>query len=188
MNLFLSKLFNKLVTRPILKMKLKYVGTNFRFGHSSIFNMPSSFCIGDNFFSGPYTYFSSNKHTPINIGDNVMFGPYCKVIGGNHNITEVSTTMMDAPFLGGGKGIVIENDVWIGAGSTILDGARIREGVVLGAGIVISNDTVPYCVYGGVPAKLIRKRFSVEDIEKVNSQHYTTNELINLYSNIESGL
>jgi acetyltransferase-like isoleucine patch superfamily enzyme len=53
---------------------------------------------------------------------------------------------------------VIENDVWIGTRAIILPGIRIAQGCIIGAGAVVTRDTQPYGIYGGVPARLIRKR------------------------------
>jgi len=57
-----------------MKMKLQHVGKNFRLGyHSEILN-PEFFSIEDNFFSGPFGYFATNKNNPVYIGKYVMFG------------------------------------------------------------------------------------------------------------------
>ncbi len=61
--------------------------------------------------------------------------------------------------------IIIENDVWIGSDVKFLQGIRIGDGAVVGAGALVTKDVAPYAIVGGVPAKLIRKRFSDEDIE-----------------------
>jgi carbonic anhydrase/acetyltransferase-like protein (isoleucine patch superfamily) len=55
--------------------------------------------------------------------------------------------------------------VWIGVGATVLDGLRIGDGAIVGAGAVVVKDIEPYAIYGGVPARLIRRRFSDDDIE-----------------------
>jgi acetyltransferase-like isoleucine patch superfamily enzyme len=55
-------------------------------------------------------------------------------------------------------GVVIEDDVWIGAGAKILDGVTLRKGSVIGAGAVVTKSTESYGVYAGVPAKLIKFR------------------------------
>lgn len=62
--------------------------------------------------------------------------------------------------------VVIGNDVWIGANVVILPGVHIGDGAVLAAGAVITKDVEPYAIVGGVPAKLIRYRFSEEIIDK----------------------
>ncbi len=178
----IKKIINIILIRPYLRKTLSSVGTNFRFGYSSNLESPMSFTIGDNFFSGPYTYFSSNAKTKVRIGDNVMFGPNCMVIAGNHNISDASTTMMNATKLfNQDKGIVIESDVWIGAKAVILDSSYISEGTVIAAGAVVNCKTIPYSIYGGVPAKFIKHRFTKEDILKVTSNNYSLEELTSYY-------
>ncbi len=54
------------------------------------------------------------------------------------------------------EGIVIEDDVWIGAGAVITDGVRIGKGAVVAAGAVVIKDVSPYTVVGGVPARLLK--------------------------------
>ena len=62
------------------------------------------------------------------------------------------------------KNITIGNDVFIGANVTILDGVTIGDGAIVGAGAVVCEDVPPFAIVGGVPAKLIRYRFSEEQI------------------------
>ena len=58
--------------------------------------------------------------------------------------------------------VVIGHDVWIGHGATILPGVRVGNGAVIGAGAVVSKNVEPYTIVGGVPSKDIRRRFSAE--------------------------
>jgi phosphonate metabolism protein (transferase hexapeptide repeat family) len=58
--------------------------------------------------------------------------------------------------------VTIGHDVWIGHGATILPGVTVGNGAVIGAGAVVSRDVAPYTIVGGVPAKVIRERFSPE--------------------------
>ncbi len=55
---------------------------------------------------------------------------------------------------------VIGDDVWVGANAVILCGVSIGDGVVIGAGAVVTRDLPPYCVAAGVPARIIRQRFA----------------------------
>lgn len=63
--------------------------------------------------------------------------------------------------------VEIGNDVWIGAGSTIVDGVKVGDGAIIAAGSVVVKDVPPYAVVGGVPAKLIRYRFDEDSIKKL---------------------
>ena len=63
--------------------------------------------------------------------------------------------------------IAIGNDVWIGYGAIIMNGVTIGDGAVIGAGAVVTKDVEPYAVVGGVPARIIKKRFSDDIIERL---------------------
>lgn len=92
----------------------------------------------------------------VKIGDNVMIAPNCMIAGGNH-----TTSNLDIPmrFQGSNeKGIIINDDVWIGANSVILDGVTIGQGTIVGAGSIVTKNLEPYAVYFGNPAKLIKRR------------------------------
>jgi len=59
----------------------------------------------------------------------------------------------------------VGNDVWIGAGSIVLDGVSIGDGAIIAAGAVVNKDVPPYAIVGGVPARIIRYRFDEETID-----------------------
>jgi phosphonate metabolism protein (transferase hexapeptide repeat family) len=65
--------------------------------------------------------------------------------------------------------VFIYHDVWIGHGATILPGVTIGNGAVVGAGAVVRQEVEPYTIVGGVPAKLIRRRFSPEVGERMDA-------------------
>ncbi len=75
-------------------------------------------------------------------------------------------------FLGGG-GIVVEDDVWIGFGATILSGVHIGQGAVVAAGALVTKDVPPYAIVGGVPAKLIKYRFEQELVRELVDIDYS---------------
>lgn len=62
----------------------------------------------------------------------------------------------------------IGNDVWIGTRAIIMDGVNNGDGAIIAAGAVVTKDVPPYAVVGGVPAKIIKYRFSSEIIERLN--------------------
>lgn len=91
----------------------------------------------------------------IEIGDRVYTSPFTQIIAVNHVFDDP-----DRPFVDQGitaEGIVIEDDVWLGAGAVITDGVRVGKGAVVAAGAVVTKDVPAHTVVGGVPARPIRK-------------------------------
>ena len=76
--------------------------------------------------------------------------------------------------------IIVEDDVWIGYGTTIMSGVHIGQGAVIAAGAVVTKNVPPYAIVGGVPAKIIKYRFSSEIIEELLKVDYSklTEDLI----------
>lgn len=75
-----------------------------------------------------------------------------------------------------GYAVVIGNDVWIGQGVSIKSGITIGDGAVIGAGAVVTKDVEPYAVVGGVPAQVIRYRFSKEQIDALLKIQWWNND------------
>ncbi len=69
--------------------------------------------------------------------------------------------------------IIVDDDVWIGYGATILSGVHIGQGAVVAAGAVVSKDVPPYAIVGGVPAKVIKYRFNQEMIHELLNVDYS---------------
>jgi acetyltransferase-like isoleucine patch superfamily enzyme len=90
------------------------------------------------------------------IGDDCRVSSHVKFLAVNHVFTDPDTPIRAQGVTA--RGIVLENDVWIGAGAVVLDGVRIGQGSVLGAGSVITKCLPPYSVAVGNPARVIRSR------------------------------
>lgn len=82
--------------------------------------------------------------------------------------------------------ICIGDDVWIGYGAIILSGVTIGQGAVISAGAVVTKDVPPYAIYGGVPAKLIKPRFSEEIISFLQTLDYSRLDENTVNQNIQS--
>ncbi len=94
------------------------------------------------------------KHL-IRIGNNVLMGAYVQVIDHNHGIKRQTVVREQVAEIGE---VIIEDDVWIGAGAKILSGVSIGNGAVIGANAVVTCDIPPYAIAVGVPARVIRYR------------------------------
>ena len=94
----------------------------------------------------------------IEIGANSAIGPNCSLTPVNHGFEDRGKLIKAQGFLPSRGGIVIGEDVWIGAGATILDGAIIGDGCVIGAGSLVNKALEPYGIYVGTPCRLIGSR------------------------------
>ncbi|WP_304654790.1 acyltransferase [Sporolactobacillus sp. STSJ-5] len=92
----------------------------------------------------------------LNIGKDVMIASNVQIVPNQHTYEDISKPIKENPEIS--KGINIQDDVWIGTNVSILDGVTIGKGSIIGAGSIVNRDVPPYCVYAGVPARLIKKR------------------------------
>lgn len=76
------------------------------------------------------------------------------------------------------KDVIVEEDVWLGVNVTLLSGVTIGRGAIVAAGSVVTKNVPPYSVVGGIPAKFIKFKWSLEDILKHESVIYTADERI----------
>jgi acetyltransferase-like isoleucine patch superfamily enzyme len=91
----------------------------------------------------------------VTIGDRVYTSPFTQIISVNHVFDDPNRPFVEQGITA--EGIVIEDDVWLGAGSIITDGVRVGKGAVVAAGAVVTQDVPPHTVVGGVPAKALRE-------------------------------
>ena len=117
--------------------------------------------------------------------ERLKIGRFCSIssnvtifLGGNHAVYNISTypfgmmyqdefkiNYANAPGLG--KDVCIGNDVWIAHGVTIMSGVTISDGAILASNSHIHKDIGPYEIWGGNPARFIKKRFTDEQISKL---------------------
>ena len=110
----------------------------------------------DSFINSGCILYSGNG---IKIGKNVLIAANCTFAAVNHQFELRSKTIREQRFMPSEGGIIIEDDVWIGAGVVILDGSHIKKGTVIGAMAVVNFKTEEYGVYAGHPLEL--KKFRV---------------------------
>lgn len=131
------------------------------------------------FSSGPHTYWGAHTFfrtfKPL---DSIRIGAYCSIAdrvhiiaGGNHNVNSLSAypfSLLDDPPQPSREpqpeeAVCIGNDVWIGTNVTIIGNVTVGDGAVIAAGAVLVSDVEPYCVVGGVPARLLSRRLEAAD-------------------------
>ena len=146
-----------------------------------------------------YSYVGGNsKIMNATIGQFCSLGPNLKIGLGMHPTDYISTypgfyskkasgsySLYIAEDIIEHKLIIIKNDVWIGDNSTILDGVTIGNGAVIAAGSVVTKDVPDYAIVGGVPAKIIKYRFSEVEIAKLLSIGWWNKEIDYIKDNAE---
>lgn len=95
-------------------------------------------------------------HGGTRIGNGVRIAAHTVIIPANHVIKDRDRYIYEQGIKS--NGITIEDDVWIGTGSRILDGVTIGEGAVIGAGSVVTDDIPEYSIAAGVPAEVVGRR------------------------------
>ncbi len=150
------------------KENLKFNTDKFQIMHNSILS-------GDNQI-GDYTYIGFNC-----IITQSVVGRYCSIannvsIGiGEHKINRVSTSSLfyENPFETLTQGeCIIGNDVWIGSNAVIRRGVKIGNGAIIGANSFVNKDVNDFEIVGGVPAKLIKKRFDENTIKLIKESNW----------------
>jgi virginiamycin A acetyltransferase len=112
--------------------------------------------IGAGSYINPYCVLYSGNG--ITIGRDVLIAPGVALVPANHAFARRDVPIRQQGFLPSKGGIVIGDDVWIGANAVILDGAKIGRGAIIGAGSVVSGEVPEYELWAGSPAKRIRER------------------------------
>ena len=94
----------------------------------------------------------------IRIGNHVAVAANCTFAPVNHAYAERDRFIREQGFLPSKGGIVIEDDVWVGANCVLLDGAVLRKGCVVGAGSIVRGELQAYTVYAGQPLRVVGER------------------------------
>lgn len=120
--------------------------------------------------TGAHVFFNANvkiynDEAGVHFGNFVSVGPEVLFITTNYDTSDWKKPMMHNR-VRRHKPIVVDDDVWIGAKSTILSGTKIGRGAIVAAGSVVSRDVPAYAVVGGSPARVIKYRFDAKTIKK----------------------
>ena len=165
---------------------------------------------------GDYTYYDDTNgadkfeehviHHYEFLGDKLIIGKFCQIASGikiimngaNHRMNSVTTYPFN--IMGGGweqftpaledlplKGdTVVGNDVWIGQNVTVMPGVNIGDGAIIAANSVVTKDIPAYCVAGGNPCKIIKKRFDDELISYLQEIKWWDWSPEKIFANLEA--
>lgn len=138
--------------------------------------------------SGSGTILSSSKNK-IKIGNFCSIAPNVLILGDYHNFHKITSYFIFGNLFNEkiknekiSKGdIIIEDDVWIGGNSVVLSGVKIGRGSVIGAGSVVTKNVPKYSIVVGNPSKVIKRRFSekqIEKLEKIQWWNWSKEEIV----------
>ena len=128
---------------------------------------------------GDYSYVGRNSRIiHADVGKFCSIASETKIGLGTHTLDKISTSpifteakngtkqsWVKASSVNPFKRVTVGNDVWIGVRAMVMGGVTIGDGAVIGAGSIVTKDVPPYAVVAGVPAKIIRYRFTQEQID-----------------------
>tara|TARA_B100000965_G_C19588338_1_gene756848 strand:+ start:2109 stop:2657 length:549 start_codon:yes stop_codon:yes gene_type:complete len=134
-------------------LNVHFCGNN-RVGDDTIFQGSGSLKFGKNSFNGERCVFGCNAK--ISIGKDVMIAPHVSIRDTDHTFLDRTIPMNQQGFVS--QEVIIEDDVWIGQGAVVLKGVIIGKGAIIAANAVVTKDVPSYCIVGGIPARVIRKR------------------------------
>lgn len=148
------------------KKKMKSCGQNVVLKPStSVYFGLENLSLGDNVSIPRYSHIFCTD-APLTMGDNVLFGPAPTIVTGNHRIDVIGKAICHShdKLPENDKEVVIEDEVWVGANVTILMGVTIGRGSVVAAGAVVNKSCPPYSIVGGLPAKVLKYRFTIDEV------------------------
>lgn len=170
------------------------------------------FTMYNDFYNNPKDFQKNNVlyHYPYVNNDKLVIGKFCSIAcnakfifnSANHTLNSLSTypfpifpeewdNTMNITEAWDNKGdIVIGNDVWIGYDAVIMSGVHIGDGAIIGTRALVTKDIPPYAIVGGVPAKVIRKRFEdsvIDNLLKIKWWDWNIEKISKKLLDIRSG-
>lgn len=148
-----------------------HIGANVKVYNRENLIMDENTGIGDNaIIMNKYAKFIVHKHSGFSVNLVVVTGNHPMIIGRFYRtISKINDHLNISEY---DKDVVVDEDVWTGANVTLLSGVHVGRGAILAAGAVVNKSMPPYCICGGVPAKPIKFKWSIDQIMEHESKLY----------------
>lgn len=121
-----------------------------------------------------YARFIMHRHSGLSINGTVITGDHPHIIGRFYRTISKKRDHIDTSLYD--KDVVVDEDCLLSANVTLLSGVHVGRGSVVGAGAVITKDIPPYSIVGGVPAKVIKHKWNIEQVIEHEAKLYTPEE------------
>ena len=161
-----------------LKKELGYCGKNSIIEYPVWFESKKTVFIQDNVKVRALSHFINSPSENIIIKKYTVLATNCTIITNNHRSTVgIPQFLLGVSHINDKSvDVVVEEDVWVGANVTILAGANLGRGCIIGAGAIVSKPVPPYAVVSGIPAKIVAVKFSIEQILEHEKKLYSEKE------------
>lgn len=165
------------------KKRFACLGDGTKINPTAFIEKKKNISIGRHSFVGKQCHISVADPATLVIGDYVGISPYVKILAGDRNLSVVGKHFMEV-IDGQNKSIRIEQDVMVGIEAMILKGVTLGEGAVIGAKALVTKDVLPFSIAVGNPARMVKLRFAIDDIQAhmigISSRH-DFDELLSRY-------
>lgn len=178
----IARIWNKVVD-SLYTATFPNLGKGCRISHKSSVGNKNNLVLGECSSIGNGAVIM-NTRAKVVIGNHFVSGPDLTIITGDHmpvvgrflnTVSDADKDLLDVNHEYD-KDVVIEDDVWTGYGVTIMKGVTIGRGSIVAARAMVNKEVPPYCIVGGVPAKVLKLRWAIDQILEHESKLYPENE------------
>ena len=161
-----------------LKKELGYCGKNSIIEYPVWFEAKKNIFIEENVTIRALAHFINAPSEKITIKKYTVLAPNCTIITNSHRSTVgIPQFLLGASHINDKSAdVTIEEDVWVGANTTIMSGVTLGRGCIVAAGAIVTKSVPPYALVAGIPAQIIAKNFFLDDILKHEQVLYPPSE------------
>ncbi|MBR2631597.1 MAG: acyltransferase [Bacteroidaceae bacterium] len=161
-----------------LKNELGFCGKNSIIEYPVWFEAKKNIFIEENVTIRALAHFINSPSEKITIKKYTVLAPNCTIITNSHRSTVgIPQFLLGASHINDKSAdVTIEEDVWVGANTTIMSGVTLGRGCIVAAGAIVTKSVPPYALVAGFPAQIIAKNFFLDDILKHEQVLYPPSE------------
>ena len=159
----INRAFHRCIVMPIIKNSLGQCGKDVIISTKCKFSGIENVEVGNHVVIGAEAMIMTTRAKVI-MGDYIFFAPKVSVVTGDHRYDLLGKYMLNVKdadkSVEDDQDVIFEGDNWIGTGVIILKGVTVGRGAIVAAGSIVTKSVPPYSIVAGVPARVIKKRFS----------------------------